>query len=505
MALPEKPARLFDRDREWAVLCGFVADETPGPMLGVVSGRRRQGKSSLLAALCETLDGFYFGAVEATEAESLRQIGAALAARLGLPYAPAFTDWDQAVEALFALGEDRPIPIVIDEFSYLVASSPSLPSIIQRALGPTASRTRRPRLILCGSAMTFMGGLLSGNAPLRGRAGLELVVRPLDYRLAARFWGFTDPRLAVMTHAIVGGTPAYRREFVRSDAPASMDDFDSWVCRAVLSPTSPLFREARYLLAEEPGLRDLGTYHSVLAAVAAGNATRGGIANFIGRRSGDLGHPLSVLEDAGLLRQEPDMLRDNHSVFRVGEPLVTFYHAVMRPAWSELEDGLGDAARIGAIWSASAKRFSTSVLGPHFEELCRRSAGGFADRALFTPTDSVDAPAMVKVGTGTVADPANRSSDEVDVLVLAPPDESRRRVLSIGEVKWGREMGVRDLRRLQDIRDRLGARRDVDAGGARLACYGAGGFTDELRAIADRGHVLLVGPEDLYGDLAAYA
>jgi len=33
-----------------------------------------------------------------------------------------------------------------------------------------------------------MGRLLSGNAPLRGRAGLELVVPTLDHRLAAEFW-----------------------------------------------------------------------------------------------------------------------------------------------------------------------------------------------------------------------------------------------------------------------------------------------------------------------------
>jgi hypothetical protein len=39
-----------------------------------------------------------------------------------------------------------------------------------------------------------------------------------------------------------------------------------------------LFREARYLLAEEADIRDTALYHSVLAAVAQGNSTRGGIA-----------------------------------------------------------------------------------------------------------------------------------------------------------------------------------------------------------------------------------
>ncbi|WP_136448932.1 hypothetical protein [Candidatus Frankia alpina] len=46
-------------------------------------------------------------------------------------------------------------------------------------------------------------------------------------------------------HAIVGGTPAYRREFARDDTPAGPDDFDAWVTRTVLSPTSALFRDGR--------------------------------------------------------------------------------------------------------------------------------------------------------------------------------------------------------------------------------------------------------------------
>jgi hypothetical protein len=40
-----KPADMFDRDREWELLGRFIEDERQGASLGVVSGRRRQGKS----------------------------------------------------------------------------------------------------------------------------------------------------------------------------------------------------------------------------------------------------------------------------------------------------------------------------------------------------------------------------------------------------------------------------------------------------------------------------
>ncbi len=365
----EKPSEMFDRAEEWAALSRFVEDDQAGATLGTVSGRRRQGKTFLLDAITRQANGFFFSAAEATETESLHRLGDTLADYLELPARLDLADWHQAVDALLRLGERRPLPVVLDEFPYLAKSSPALPSIIQgayRSLRDERGRSRT-RLLLCGSAMSFMGSLLAGNAPLRGRAALELVVQTLDHRRAAEFWGLTDPRLAVLVNAVVGGTPAYRSEFLRGDSPASLDDFGSWVTRSVLNAQSPLFREARYVLAEEPDIRDAGLLHSVLAAVAEGNGHRGGISNYLGRKAADIAHPLNVLEDAGLLLREADLFRDNRTTYRIAEPLVTFYHAVMRPAWSLL-DRPGNAAR---VWQTSQRRFVSNVVGPHFEQICR--------------------------------------------------------------------------------------------------------------------------------------
>src|ERR1700756_2387686 len=230
---PPKPGHLFNREAEWQGLGSFAADGRPGATLGVVSGRRRQGKSYLLQALAAASGGIYFPALEVTEAVALRLFADELIRYTGKPVRP-FRDWLEAVPTLFQLVADRPVPVIVDEFPFLVKASPELPSVLQRELGPGGSGTAsRARLLLCGSAMSVMGGLLSGRAPLRGRAGLELVVQPFRYTEAARFWEISDPRLAVLVHAVVGGTPAYRRELVRQDAPAGLADFDAWVTRTV--------------------------------------------------------------------------------------------------------------------------------------------------------------------------------------------------------------------------------------------------------------------------------
>ncbi|MGH3815819.1 MAG: ATP-binding protein [Pseudonocardiaceae bacterium] len=485
MELVPRPPDMFDRVWEWEVLLRFCTDPSPGATLGVVSGRRRQGKSYLLQALCSALDGFYFVATEATEAESLRQLAHALAEHLGMPAPPSFRDWEQAVDLLLGLARDTPIPVVIDEFPYLCASSPALPSIIQKALGPRrAQRTAsRARLVLCGSAMTFMGELLSGSAPLRGRAGLDLTVPTFDYRTAREFWDVNDLRLAVRVHAVVGGTPAYRREYAAGDTPQGPDDFDAWVARTVLNPASPLFKEARYLLAEEPSLRDKALYHSVLAAVAEGNSTRGAIARFVGRRDDALQHPLTVLEDASLLRREPDAFRSSRSTVRITEPLITFYHAVMRPDWARLER----PGQAQTVWNDARARFESAVLGPHFEQLCRDWAERFAD-------DTTLGGRAGTVAAGVVNDAGRRRTWEIDLVVRAADG----RVLSLGEVKWGQVMGTEHLERLRRVRRLLVAADRDGADSARLMCFSAAGFTDDLRLAERDGQLTCVGLDRLY-------
>lgn len=485
----QKPADMFDRDREWELLGRFIEDDRQGASLGVVSGRRRQGKSFLLEAACEEGGGFYFSAQEATEGESLSLIGAALTSFLDpvVPFTPG--TWDQVIDVLLRMGRERNIPVVLDEFPYLARVSPSLPSAIQGAYAPrrrerSASRTR---LLLCGSAMSFMGGLLSGNAPLRGRASLDMTVHTLDYRLAAKFWGLHDPRLAFPVHAIVGGTPAYRTEMIRYDAPRDLADLDDWVVRAILSPGSPMFMEARYLLAEEPDLRDPALYHSVLAAIAEGNTMRGAIANHVGRKTNDLGHPLNVLEDAGMIRRESDAFAANRSHFRVSEPLLSFYHVMMRPFWPQLTRAVGT----DRFWKRERQRFAANILGPRFEELCREWALRFAgDRFGGWP---------VQVSPGIVNDPQLKKTQQVDVAVAGHADQGPAPLLALGEAKWNEVMGLDHLERLSRIRDLVSGLKKYDTTRTRLVCFSGAGFTPSLTTAAADGKVDLVSLDDLYG------
>lgn len=482
-----RPAEIFDRETEWDALVSFATDPRPGATLGVVRGRRRQGKTYLLESLTRALGGFYFAAQEAAEAESLHRLGDELAQYSGVPRPGGWRHWDDALEALLALGDERPVPVVVDEFPELVQQSPGLPSALSNAYR-RIHETRpgnRARLLLSGNVMTVMGRLFTGPSPLHGLTGLNLVIRPLDFRQAARFWGAADPRLALLVHSVVGGTPAYRRHQVCDDAPAGPEDFDSWVCRTVLNPRMPLYWEARHLMEEEQDHWDRALCHSALAAIAAGCATRGTIAGFLDRPVTDVTRALALLQDRGLLHSEPDAFRPSLRRYRITEPLLAFDHAVARPHRSALEQQ--DAAE---VWRRARPLFDSAVAGPHFAQVCRDWAVAHAAPGTF---GGVPASAT----HGSLPDPAHGGCLDAEVVVRGQAGTRSDVPLSVGLAHWGEVMDTGHLERLRRILDLLAARGE-DVTHLRPACYGGAGFTAELRAAEARGDVVLVDLDRLY-------
>jgi uncharacterized protein len=482
-----KPDYIFGRDSEWQALAEFAADERPGATLGMVSGRRRQGKTLLLESMCEQLGGLYFTVPEdMPETEHLRRLGQAIAAHTGgLP--PLLETWDQAISALFLLGADRPVLVVLDEFPYMAHSTVGLPSIIQHALSPrgTARTRTRTRLILCGSSISFMSGLVAGSAPLYGRARLSLVVHAFDFRDAARYWDVDhDPVLAASLYAMTGGTPAYIEYAL--GRPTTLDGLNKWVPHNLLNSNNMLFRQPRMLLSEDSAFSQIGMYGTVLTAIAEGSRTVSSIASRVGRSAADINHYVKGLVDGGFLRHCPDAFRANRAEYQIIDALIRFHHAIVYPNWSRLE--LYRPDRAIHMWSQSQPTFASQVMGPAFEHICRSWTEDFADPATLGGDPST-------VTHGVLNDKSGKSQYELDIVVTG----AQRAVLAIGEVKWGETMGVRHLVRLRTAAELLRAQGKIpEEARPVLLLFSGAGFTSELTSEAADGTVQLVDLARLY-------
>lgn len=177
-------------------------------------------------------------------------------------------------------------------------------------------------------------------------------------------------------HALCGGTPAYL-DYCAGDVPADLTDVDGWVVRNLLNPASAFFREGRVLVGEEPDLRDVSVYFSVLTALASGHTRRGQLAAVLGRKEGTLAHPLTVLEDARLIAAKPDALRSRRTSYRIAEPMLRFHQLVVAPREARLLRG-----HRPQIWHELSGTVNSRILGPHFAELARQWAREHASAAL---------------------------------------------------------------------------------------------------------------------------
>ncbi|MBG6141621.1 AAA family ATPase [Longispora fulva] len=464
-----KPADLHARDWEWQTLSDFAVSDVSGASLGLVYGRRRQGKTLLLELLAEASGGFMYGAQQQTEAQNLADLGVAYARHVGAPAPVSFADWRHALDALLALEG----PVIIDEFPYLVSTTPALPSQLQLALSPwgAAKREGRSRLILCGSALSTMRGLLSGGAPLRGRATMELLVRPFWFREAAGFWGLSDdPDLAFRVHALVGGTPAYLE--MSGGAPRSARDFDAWVCRALLSPASAMFREGNLLLREEPEISDPTSYASVLTAVSMGRIRRTEIAATLGRPATAIAHPLAGLEDIGLLERVEDAFKSRRGTFRISDPVVRLHQLVI-----SRDEGRLVRREAERVWAEAADTVASKMYGPHLEDLAREWVLSHAD------VDTLGGrPSWVRPATLSCRE--HQQGHELDIVAMRSTPFDGDHVLAIGEVKaTGKPMDLPALERLIHLRDLAPSDRVRDL--PRILMFSRAGFTKALLKIAD--------------------
>ncbi|MFI1147744.1 ATP-binding protein [Streptomyces sp. NPDC020817] len=490
MAVPDlsaKPDRLFDREEEWATLIAFSSDPHAGTRLGAVVGRPRQGKTLLLESVAKVTGGFYFCGQEATEAESLRRLGEEYARYRQVAPPSHWRDWKEAIDALLALGDARALPVIIDSFPDLVAASPALTSTIHGALRRVerSAQVNRARLILGGSTAPVMNRLFAPASSLEAVSGLKLDLQPLDFRKAAQLWGIDDPELAFRVYAVVGGTPAYRHDYVGGDVPVDRNDFDAWVCRTVLNPRMPLFREARHLVDEETGHQSPGACHSVLAALAAGCATQGEIAAFLGQQLSDASRALAVLRENGLLRLEHDGLRPAVVRHRPTDQLLAFEHAVARPRRTALEQGSAEA-----VWEDARTDFNTLVAAPQFAQTCRDWVVHFAS------PDSFGADHL-SASYGSLGDPSSTSGHEAEVVVRERDGHKTGALLSVGIARWHTGMDIHHLQRLHDVLDTLAAQEE-DVSRVRPALYSASGFSPELHAAEARDEVMLIDLERLY-------
>jgi len=469
-----RPPDLVDREEEWSQLEAIHGSARPE--LVFVLGRRRVGKTFLLAPFARQVGGVYYQATRRTEAEQLRSLTRVLAEHFDddvLRATGALDDWAALLDYVLAKVRGAPFLLVLDEFPYLVEASPALPSVLQGFLDHQG-RASRLKLVLCGSAITSMRRLEGPDQPLFARRTSRLHVHPLGAWDVAAFVPDYAPLDRVRTYGVFGGLPGHL---------ALLDprrDFESNVVTNVLDPAARMYDEAQHAL--DAFLGESLIHNSVLAAIAGGQATWGGITKAVGKGSGSLSRPMDWLIEMEFVRRvvpitSHDAARSKRTLYRIRDPYVSFWHRFVAPI-----------VRRGGSWLASPEDLYRArvaprlddAMGPVFEEVCRSALprlGGLP----FRP---------VEVGEWWGSD----SEDQIDVVALGAEGE-----VLVGEVKWG-HVDRHDVARLR--RRALMLERELGRPAAvHTALFSGRGIADaDTREAVEREEVLHFSVDEIVGD-----
>lgn len=462
------------REKELTHLNGLY--NTNGFQFVVMYGRRRVGKTTLIAEFLKEKEAVFFAAQEYDDETALRLFSEKVYGFFEINDLPPFDTWNRAFEFIAQRAQKKRFILVLDEFPYLAAANKSIPSILQNTIDHHLKNSRL-FLIVCGSSISFMErGILSEKSPLYGRLSSQMEIEPFGYLESAKFFPNYKNEEKAAAYGIMGGIPQYL-----SHVNASRRLRDN-IIAAVLSKSSVLYEEPRNLLKEE--LRKPMVYNSIIEAIAKGQTGLNDISTKTGiPRDKCLKYIRSLLELRILKRETPaGESAGRRSLYKLKDNFFKFWYAFIFENSELVEQGNGDLLYDNIILPALP-----DYLGYHvFEEICRdylRSINGNKKNAPRLPF------LFTGIGRWWGSDPRTRKEVEIDILAY-----NKSQALFC-ECKWTKRQTGTDI--LTALEDKAAVLTKYNI--KYYALFSKSGFTADLKQkTQNRKDVLLIDLDKIF-------
>lgn len=440
--------------------------------VAIIYGRRRVGKTTLIAEFCQNRRAIFFAAQESSAEQNLTMLSNAISvAANGSPAAsrlfPSFMDAFMEVAQMAA---DERLILVIDEYPYLAAAERSISSLLQNFIDHQFKNTQL-FLILCGSSMSFMEHQVLGHqSPLYGRRTAQFKLMPFDYRETGEWFSDYSYAEKAIMYGVTGGIPLYLEQF----SPTS--GVQENLLMHFFEKNAILFEEPATLLKQE--LREPATYNAIVTAIASGKTKLSEIASAVGMDTGSCTKYITNLITLGIVSRETPVteLTTKRPLYLISDQFFRFWFSFMPRNMSAVLSG-----RMPAIFDMTVGSRLPDYMGLAFEAMCR-------DYLLYYENDPPFPIGPIGQWWGT--NPHTKKQAQIDVVALSATDN---RCL-VGSCKFrNAPVGQDELTLLKEYAQALGA--------YQVSCYylfSKSGFTEGLQEKATREPIRLVTLADLY-------
>ena len=412
------------REHELEVLESFYAFDGFG--MAVIYGRRRVGKSTLIAEFASDKNTIFYTATKVNAKRNLELFSSQVLNH----FMPELKNIEfNCLEAVFDFIterlQDEKLLLVIDELPFWAERDESFLSVLQKYID-TVWKDKNLKVILCGSILSFMESkVLSEKSPLFGRRTLQIKLDPFDYLDAARFVSSYSCEDKALAFAVTGGIARYLSLI---DPDKSINDN---IVDLFFRKEGYLYDEARNLLTQE--FNDIASVNDVLELVARGENTVNGIATKSGQGQTAVLYTLNKLISVGLVEKRHCITEEKNkkkTQYVLKDNMLKFWFSYIPQATSAIEIGAGEVY-FKNIVEPQLHGYMSSV----FEEMCRLYtlrhgvAGDFG--CMLTRVGFWWGFEMLSDDAGQL----NKQSADIDVVGLSEPNK----MCVVGECKFRNE------------------------------------------------------------------
>lgn len=286
---------------------------------GILYGRRRIGKTTLLKQIVQNKNALYFVANSMGLEYNLKQLSQSIATYFNEPI--SFDDFESIFKYLAKRSHDQKIIFILDEFTYLMDSNDKILTIIQNAIDQHLIDTSIC-FIISGSHVGMIEDALTYQKPLYGRSTFKLKLEAFDYYEAAQFYPNVNSIDKVRLYSVFGGVPFY---ISRIDQNQSVREN---IVNLIVETGAIFEDEINFFLSQE--VRSQSSYGRILNAIANGSTRVNEISTKAGNiPSGQLVSYLNVLMNLSIIEKEICFGSNDQSrktLYRIKDPLFRFHY-----------------------------------------------------------------------------------------------------------------------------------------------------------------------------------
>lgn len=327
----------------------------------MVYGKRRVGKTTLILKALEqcSYQTVYFECLKGTMQDNIAGFVQELVRIKVLPVPLAFS----SLQDVFAYLNTMPqiIVVVVDEYTHLYAMNDSavVDSVFQSIID---NRLSNIELILAGSHIGLMNGLLQERNPLYGRFAVSIKLEELNYLDAAKFYPDKSAYDKVAHYAVFGGSP-FINQALNPVATLRENIIDT-----VLNPMSSVYLYASQLVFADNALNV--NAERIFFALGNDRKRYTEIEDALGvKKTGNLAKQIKTLTDHEILSRSIPINKPNDNkkaTYELSDNLLRFYYTFVYKNTSALQ-----VLGAEAFYDEFIAPVLTDFITLRFEGICR--------------------------------------------------------------------------------------------------------------------------------------